>query len=31
MNAENMLIIESKKWADKFSDYIDGLVKLYGK
>jgi phosphatidylserine/phosphatidylglycerophosphate/cardiolipin synthase-like enzyme len=30
MNAENILLIRSKTWADKFSDYIDQLVKIYG-
>jgi phosphatidylserine/phosphatidylglycerophosphate/cardiolipin synthase-like enzyme len=31
MNAENILVIESKRWADQFSAYIDRLVKIYGK
>jgi len=31
MNAENILVIRSKQWADKFASYIDGLVKIYGK
>jgi phosphatidylserine/phosphatidylglycerophosphate/cardiolipin synthase-like enzyme len=31
MNAENVLRIRSKEWADKFSRYIDQLVKLYGR
>jgi phosphatidylserine/phosphatidylglycerophosphate/cardiolipin synthase-like enzyme len=30
MNAENILRIRSKEWADKYSRYIDQLVKLYG-
>lgn len=28
-NAENILAIESKEWADKFSQYIDRLVDIY--
>jgi phosphatidylserine/phosphatidylglycerophosphate/cardiolipin synthase-like enzyme len=31
MNAENMLPIRSKAWADKYAQYIDQLVKLYGR
>jgi phosphatidylserine/phosphatidylglycerophosphate/cardiolipin synthase-like enzyme len=31
MNAENMLLIRSKAWADKYAQYIDQLVKLYGR
>jgi phosphatidylserine/phosphatidylglycerophosphate/cardiolipin synthase-like enzyme len=31
MNAENLLVIRSKAWADRYSDYIDALVKIYGK
>jgi phosphatidylserine/phosphatidylglycerophosphate/cardiolipin synthase-like enzyme len=30
MNAENMLLIRSKVWADKYARYIDQLVKIYG-
>ncbi len=29
MNAENILVIQSKEWADKYSDYIDRLVDIY--
>ena len=31
MNAENLLVIHSKDWADKYAKYIDGLVKAYGR
>jgi phosphatidylserine/phosphatidylglycerophosphate/cardiolipin synthase-like enzyme len=31
MNAENVLVIHSKAWADKYAKYIDQLVKLYGR
>lgn len=31
MNAENLLIIQGKEWADKFATYIDNLVAIYGK
>jgi len=30
MNAENLIVIKSKLWADKYAAYVDGLVKLYG-
>jgi phosphatidylserine/phosphatidylglycerophosphate/cardiolipin synthase-like enzyme len=30
MNAENLLVIHSKAWADRYAKYIDQLVKLYG-
>jgi phosphatidylserine/phosphatidylglycerophosphate/cardiolipin synthase-like enzyme len=29
MNAENMLFIRSKAWADKYAKYIDQLVAIY--
>jgi phosphatidylserine/phosphatidylglycerophosphate/cardiolipin synthase-like enzyme len=29
MNAENLLVIESRKWADQYNAYIDRLVKTY--
>jgi phosphatidylserine/phosphatidylglycerophosphate/cardiolipin synthase-like enzyme len=29
-NAENLLVIDSAEWADKYSAYIDGLVAIYG-
>jgi len=29
-NAENLLVIHSPTWANKFSEYIDHLVKTYG-
>jgi hypothetical protein len=29
MNAENILVIQSKEWADKYSAYIDKLVATY--
>jgi hypothetical protein len=31
MNAENILVIESKDRADKSGNYIDKLVKPYRK
>jgi phosphatidylserine/phosphatidylglycerophosphate/cardiolipin synthase-like enzyme len=31
MNAENLLVIESREWADRFADYIDGLVEAYSQ
>jgi phosphatidylserine/phosphatidylglycerophosphate/cardiolipin synthase-like enzyme len=30
MNAENMLLIHSKLWADMYAKYIDQLVRIYG-
>jgi phosphatidylserine/phosphatidylglycerophosphate/cardiolipin synthase-like enzyme len=29
-NAENLLVIQDKDLADRYSAYIDGLVKRYG-
>jgi len=29
-NAENLLVIEDRDLADRYNDYIDGLVKRYG-
>jgi phosphatidylserine/phosphatidylglycerophosphate/cardiolipin synthase-like enzyme len=29
MNAENLLVIHSQEWADKYSTYIDELVRAY--
>jgi phosphatidylserine/phosphatidylglycerophosphate/cardiolipin synthase-like enzyme len=31
MNAENMLLIRSKAWADKYAKYIDQLIRIYGR
>ena len=28
-NAENLLVIESPEFADKYSEYIDQLVSIY--
>ena len=30
LNAENLLVIHSKKWADEFCAYIDRLTAIYG-